>query len=108
MVTGARGGRGSWTASVTIEETGLVAMSDTDRAAAVSVLADVLAAWWMKRAPAPARSARDRVPDFTLGARDRTSGSADDSSPDHGESITSREPSSMSGHRGARSRVGGL
>jgi hypothetical protein len=33
---------------------------------------------------------------------------ADDSSPDHGESITSREPSSMSGHRGARSRVGGL
>jgi hypothetical protein len=92
--------------AVTIEEPGLVAMSDTDRAAAVSVLADVLVAWWMK--PAPARSARDRVPDFTLGARDRTSGSADDSSPDHGESITSREPSSMSGHRGARSRVGGL
>ena len=37
-----------------------------------------------------------------------TQHNADDSSPDHGESITSREPSSMSGHRGARSRVGGL
>ena len=61
MVTGARGGRGSWTASVTIEEPGLVAMSDTDRAAAVSVLADVLAAWWMKRASAGQVGARPRT-----------------------------------------------
>ena len=61
MVTGARGGRGSWTASVTIEEPGLVAMSDTDRAAAVSVLADVLAAWWMKRASAGHVGARPRT-----------------------------------------------
>jgi hypothetical protein len=38
----------------------------------------------------------------------RTVAHADGSSPDHGESITSREPSSMSGHRGARSRVGGF
>jgi len=35
---------------VRIEEPGLVPMSDAERAAAVSVLADILAAWWMKRA----------------------------------------------------------
>jgi len=42
---------------VTIEEPGLVAMSDTDRAAAVSVFADVLAALWMKRQRRPGRRA---------------------------------------------------
>ena len=32
------------------EGPGLVPMSDAGRAAAVSVLAEILAAWWMKRA----------------------------------------------------------
>jgi hypothetical protein len=35
---------------VTIEEPGLVPMSDAERAAAASVLTDIVAAWWMKRA----------------------------------------------------------
>jgi hypothetical protein len=50
VVTSEQGGRGSRTARVRIEEPGLVPMSDAERAAAVSVLADILAAWWMKRA----------------------------------------------------------
>ena len=50
LVPGERRGRGSRTARVRIEEPGLVPMSDAERAAAVSVLADILAAWWMKRA----------------------------------------------------------
>ena len=50
MVTGARGGQGSRTARVVVEEPGLVPMSDAERAAAVSVLAEILAAWWTKHA----------------------------------------------------------
>ena len=47
---GERGGQGSRTTPVTIEEPVLVpAMSDADRAAAVSVLAEILTVWWTKR-----------------------------------------------------------
>jgi hypothetical protein len=49
MVKGERGGRGSRTMPVTIEEPVAVPMSAAERAAAVSVLADILTAWWTKR-----------------------------------------------------------
>jgi len=45
---GERGGRGSGTVPVTIEEPVLVPMSEAERAAAVSVLADILRDWWVK------------------------------------------------------------
>ena len=60
MAKGERGGQGSRTTPVTIEEPVLVAtLSDADRAAAVSVLAEILRPGG-RRTPAPARSAPDR------------------------------------------------
>jgi hypothetical protein len=47
---GERGGRNARTLRVTIEEPGLVPMSDAERAAAVSVLTAIPAAWWMNNA----------------------------------------------------------
>ncbi|MEJ3745346.1 hypothetical protein WEI85_18890 [Actinomycetes bacterium KLBMP 9797] len=49
MVKGERVGHGSRTAPVTIEAPVLVPISETERAAAVSVLADIFTAWWTKR-----------------------------------------------------------
>jgi hypothetical protein len=49
MVKGERGGSGSRTAAVTIEEPVLVPMSESERAAAVSVLVGILADWWARR-----------------------------------------------------------
>jgi hypothetical protein len=46
MVKGERGGPGSHTVSVTIEEPVLVPMSEAERAAVVSVFVDILADWW--------------------------------------------------------------
>lgn len=46
----AAGERGSRTAGVTVEELVMVAMPDAERAATVSVLAEVLTAWWAKHA----------------------------------------------------------
>lgn len=48
MVKGERGGQGSRRVSMTIEEPVLVAMSEAERAAAVSILAEILTAWWIK------------------------------------------------------------
>jgi hypothetical protein len=48
MVKGEHGGRGPQTTSVTTEEPVLVPMSEAERAATVSVLVDILTAWWTK------------------------------------------------------------
>jgi len=48
MVKGERGGPGSRTVSVTIEEPVLVPMSEAERAAVVSVFVDTLADWWTR------------------------------------------------------------
>jgi hypothetical protein len=48
MAKGERGGQGSRTVPVTIEEPVLVPMSDAERVAAVSALAEILTAWWTK------------------------------------------------------------
>jgi hypothetical protein len=50
MAKDERGGQGPRTTPVTIEEPVMVPMSDADRAAAVSVLAEILTAWWTKHA----------------------------------------------------------
>lgn len=43
---GRRGGQGSRTFPVTIEEPVLVPMSDAERVATVSILTEILAGWW--------------------------------------------------------------
>jgi hypothetical protein len=48
MVKGERGGQGSRTVPVTIEESALVPVSEAERAAAVSVFVDILRGWWAK------------------------------------------------------------
>jgi hypothetical protein len=49
-MAGGRGGQGSRTTPVTIEEPVLVPVLEANRAAAVSVLAEILTAWWTKHA----------------------------------------------------------
>jgi hypothetical protein len=48
MVKGERGGRGSRTVPVMIEEPVLVPMSEAERAAAVLVLVEILTDWWAR------------------------------------------------------------
>lgn len=45
-----RGGQGSRTVPVTIEQPVLVPMTDAERAAAVSAFTEILANWWTKHA----------------------------------------------------------
>jgi hypothetical protein len=48
MVKGKRGGQGSRTVPVAIEDPALVPMSEAERAAAVSVLVEILTDWWAR------------------------------------------------------------
>ena len=48
MAKGERGGQGSRTVPVTIGEPVLMPMSDAERAAAVSAVAEILTAWWTR------------------------------------------------------------
>jgi hypothetical protein len=47
---GERGGQGSRTVPVTIEQPVLVPMTDAERAAAVSAFTEILTNWWTKHA----------------------------------------------------------
>jgi hypothetical protein len=59
MVKGERGGQGSRTVPVTIEDPALVPMSKAERAAAVSVLVGILTDWWARHGGEDRRNGAD-------------------------------------------------
>jgi len=61
MALGERGGRGSRTRPVSVEEPVLVPMSAAERSAAVSVLTEILTTWWIRQ------QATDDQPDASSG-----------------------------------------